>query len=253
IVAIQAASVTQECGKFNEEQFKSTNIIAEPNEHPWVGRIEQKDSDGNNRLRGTAILIDARHVVTAAHCVLNKHGQPIIEVIFGDSDSSNRYLISSVTIHPNYTESDLRFYDLALIELTKDVKFSDFVQPICLPSAEVPKAEQSNPDLRVAGYEGRSVGRRGSDTTRLDNRIKQTFNRMDSKECHKLQDHFPEELICGQTEKPPFSGSALTEVSGNPKKFHLIGIAVVGFSSHEMDFQGYLDIRSFLDWIRSES
>jgi len=142
---------------------------------------------------------------------------------------------------------------LALIELTKDVKFSDFVQPICLPSAEVPTAELSNSNLRVAGLEGPSIGNRGSDTTRLDKRIKQAFNTTDSKECHKLQDHFPEELICGQAEKAPLSGSALTEVSGNPKKFHLIGIAVAGFYSRKNDFQGYLDIRSYLDWIRSES
>ncbi|KAH8344307.1 hypothetical protein KR084_009476, partial [Drosophila pseudotakahashii] len=242
---IKAASVGQECGKFNEEQYNNGNIIVEPNEHPWIGRIVE--SDGKNRLLCAGVLIDTRHVVTAAHCVKNEYENPIFKVIFGDSDSSDSYLISSIAIHPDYS-ADKFENDLALIELTKDVNVTDFVQPICLPSAEDPKGE-----LKVAGLEGPSTGRKGPETKRLNKRIKMAFTRTDSQECHKLQARFPVDLICGHSEKGPLSGSALTQASGNPRKFHLIGIAVAGFTSPERGVQGYLNMRPYLDWIRRES
>ncbi|XP_043654965.1 phenoloxidase-activating factor 3 isoform X2 [Drosophila teissieri] len=239
---IQAASVGQECGIFNEKQYKSDNIIAEPTEHPWVGRVVQINEDGTNELLCVGVLIDSRHVVTAAHCASNDH---ILGVVFGNSDSSNSLnRVSAVTVHPDYS---LRKFenDLAIIELTKDVVFSDLVQPICLPSAEVLRSEASNSELIVAGIEGRSLNAR----KRLDNRIKMVYTRIDSKECHKKHAVFSEELICGHSDRSPLSGSALTEASGTPRKFHLIGIAVAGFMSSDLDYHGYLNIRPYLDWI----
>ncbi|KAI8045711.1 venom serine protease 34 [Drosophila gunungcola] len=242
-LTIQAASVGQECGKFNEEQFQNKNILTELDEHPWVGRIENKDSDGKNELLCIGILMDARHLVTAAHCFIHSPND-IFSVVFGNADSSDGKLVSSVTIHPDYTIGKPE-KDLAIIKLTKDVEFTDFVQPICLPSAENRKN-----DLIVAGFEGHSYN---PEVVRLDKRIKMPFNRTDSNECHKLQKRFSAELICGHAERTPFSGSALVEASGNPRKFHLIGMAVVGFGSPTGRYQGYLNILSNLDWIQQNT
>ncbi|EDW49631.1 GM23130 [Drosophila sechellia] len=238
----------QECGTFNEKQYNSDNIIAEPTEHPWIGRIVEVPKDGSNKLLCAGILIDSRHVVTAAHCVSTDDSESIYGVVFGDSDSSNINLVSAVTVHPDYSPRKFE-NDLAIIELTKEVVFSDLVQPICLPSAEVPSSGASNSKLIVAGLEGPSLNRR----QRLEKRIKMIYTRIDSKECHKKQASFPEELICGNTEWRPLSGSALTEASGTPRKFHLLGIAVAGFYSSDLDHQGYLNIRPHLDWISKNS
>lgn len=80
-----------------------------------------------------------------------------------------------------------------------------------------------------------------------------TYTKIDSKKCHEKQARFPEELICGHTERSPLSGSALTEASGTPRQFHLLGIAVAGFFSSKVDHQGYLNIRPHLDWISKNS
>ncbi|XP_016983699.2 phenoloxidase-activating factor 3 [Drosophila rhopaloa] len=244
-LAIQAASVGQECGRFNEEQFKSNNIITEKEEHPWVARIEHTDIDGEERLLCTSILIDARHLLTAAHCV--DSDTPITGVVFGDSDSNSARRVESITIHPDYSTGKPE-KDLSIIGLLDEVKFSEFVQPVCLPSAEDPKSKAPNSDLIVAGFEGPGPPLTGH--TRLDERIKMAFNRTDSNECHKLQPRFPAELICGQAERKALSGSALVEPSGTPRKFHLIGMSVVGFGSPTGFFHGFLNIRSHLDWIQ---
>ncbi|XP_039491582.2 coagulation factor VII [Drosophila santomea] len=239
---IQAASVGQECGIFNEKQYKSDNIIAEPTEHPWIGRVVKLNEDGTNELLCVGILIDSRRVVTAAHCASNDN---IHGVVFGNSDLSNSLnRVSAVTVHPDYSHRKFE-KDLAIIELTQDVMFSDLVQPICLPSAEVPRSEASNSKLIVAGIEGQTLNGR----KRLDNRIKMVYTKIDSKECHRKHAAFPEELICGHSDRIALSGSALTEASGTPRKFHLIAIAVAGDSV----YHGYLNIRPYLDWISKNS
>ncbi|KAH8344306.1 hypothetical protein KR084_009475, partial [Drosophila pseudotakahashii] len=253
IAAIQGASVGQECGKFRDEQFKNNHSIAEANEHPWIGQIVKTNDDGKNQLVCVGILIDARHVLTSAHCVSTGNLNDISGVVFGDSDSSSTNPFRSVTIHPDYS-LEKRQNDLAIIKLTHAVEFTDFVQPICLPSAEDNKSEAPNSDLIVAGFEGPSNRRHNPTYKRSDKRIKTAFNRVDSSECHKLQERFPLELICGQNEKDALvalSGSALAEASGNPRKFHLIGIVTVGFGTSDKSYTGYLKIRPHLDWILS--
>ncbi|KAH8344305.1 hypothetical protein KR084_009474, partial [Drosophila pseudotakahashii] len=240
------------CGKINEEQFKNNNSIAEPNEHPWIGQIVATDFDGKKRLLCVGILIDARHVLTPGQCVSNHPLGKISGIVFGDLDSSSTNSFSSITIHPDYSR-DKQQNDLAIIKLTKDVEFTDSVQPICLPFV---KSDDPDSKLVVAGFEGPSHRRNDPKYKRSEKRIKTAFNRVDSSECHKLQERFPLELICGQDEKDALvalSGSALAEASGNPRKLHLIGIVIVGFDTTDKTYTGYLNIRPHLDWIRENT
>jgi len=202
-------------------------------------------------LNCVGILIDAQNILTVAHCVSHGNIDDISAVILGDSASSSRYPVSSITVHPDYSVAKKQ-NDVAIIKLTKDVEFTEFVQPICLPSAEVPKSETPDSDLIVAGLEGPSYRRGEPGYKREERRIKIAFNRMDGSECNKLQSRFPVDLICSHEEKSALSalsGSALTEASGNPRKFHLVGIVSLGFGSPDKQYTGYLNVRSYLDWI----
>lgn len=245
----------QECGRVDEVQLRNGEVLTQFNEHPWIGKIE----DDERRLLCVTVLIDARHALTAAHCVHN----PSVEVkniVFGDWESGNKSAaltadatqsvpVKRIKMHPDYKLGEGE-NDLAIIELKENVVNSEFVQPICLPSADDQKGDKASGDLVLAGFERPHLeGRTSPLKTR---RIKVPFEAYSSQDCHKQIELFSTELICGHTSLSPLSGSALVEAVGNPKKFHLIGIVVAGFHSRSenKDLQGHVNIPSQLDWIQ---
>ncbi|KAH8343668.1 hypothetical protein KR059_003667, partial [Drosophila kikkawai] len=204
------------------------------------------------------VLIDSRHVLTPAHCVA-RVSPKAVHLIFGDWDASNNSTaadcdkgvcappgqlrsVSKITIHPDYKERDHQ-NDLAVIELDKNVEFSEYVEPICLPPAE---SVTNRSGLIVAGYqipEGRP------DNSLAYRRHKMEFEQSENTECHEES---WSDVICGTTDRNPLSGSALVEASGSPRKYYLDGIVVVSFNLLGYH-RGCLSIRSHLDWIRQNT
>lgn len=83
-------------------------------------------------------LISNRHVLTAAHCIANQRTDNI-GVIVGEHDVSSGtesaaqgYVVQRFIIHPLFTASNYD-YDVAIVETTKEITFSDIVGPACLP------------------------------------------------------------------------------------------------------------------------
>ncbi|XP_050574672.1 venom protease-like isoform X2 [Bombus affinis] len=85
-------------------------------------------------------LISARHVLTAAHCaILNS----LYVVRIGDlnlkRDDDGAHPIQmgfeSKLIHPNYIDGQ-HSHDIAILKLERDVRFSEYIRPICLPLEE---------------------------------------------------------------------------------------------------------------------
>lgn len=79
-----------------------------------------------------------RYVLSAAHCASWRGKRPKI-VRLGDQnlkrtddDSPTRdYSIVQVIRHPDYKPSS-KYNDIALIELERDVEFTDYIKPACL-------------------------------------------------------------------------------------------------------------------------
>ena len=136
-----------------------------PGDWPWMARLLYKDNIEQNSAVTFCggILVSSRHVITAGHCV--ETGNIPDKVVLGDSDISTDFdcldvesgcnvagrrcfrsglcapkhvevTVRAVVRHPEYRycEDCVTTYDIAIIILDDLVRFSTFIQPICLPS-----------------------------------------------------------------------------------------------------------------------
>ncbi|KAF2883950.1 hypothetical protein ILUMI_22208 [Ignelater luminosus] len=125
---------------------------------PWMALLRynynNSGSDAGYNCVGT--LINSRYVLTAAHCVsLRSHKKfYLASVRLGEwkisthrdcEESANTECVEPVidlnieeaVVHPKYTRKTGE-NDIALLRLAKNVKFSDYIRPICLPVRESP-------------------------------------------------------------------------------------------------------------------
>ncbi|KAH0620752.1 hypothetical protein JD844_021482 [Phrynosoma platyrhinos] len=61
-------------------------------------------------------------------------------------------MLDKIIIHPKYNWKENLDRDIALLRLKKPVAFSDYIQPVCLPTKEIVQS------LLLAGYKGRVTG-----------------------------------------------------------------------------------------------
>ncbi|KAF2902218.1 hypothetical protein ILUMI_03968 [Ignelater luminosus] len=128
-------------------------------EFPWMVALEF-NKKGTHKSEGDILcggsLINTRYVLTAAHC-LEPSGLKLVNVRLGewntksDSDCEElfdqiecadkvvRINIEETIAHPYFSR---RTYnnDIGLIKLERDVAYTDYIRPICLPRRNLPVA-----------------------------------------------------------------------------------------------------------------
>ncbi|XP_055525728.1 CLIP domain-containing serine protease B9-like isoform X2 [Wyeomyia smithii] len=129
---------------------------ADIDEFPWLALLEFENFRGERKFSCGGSLINSRYVITAAHCVIgevqHKEGE-LVSVRLGEYDTTteidcieqdNERICADPPLdvpieeklpHPEYNETT-KLNDIALLRLNRDIRYSDFVQPICLPHAE---------------------------------------------------------------------------------------------------------------------
>ncbi|KPU78925.1 uncharacterized protein Dana_GF10854, isoform B [Drosophila ananassae] len=122
----------------HEEERVVKGNTAQRGRHPWQATIRAR---GRGRVSSHwcgAVVISKRHLLTAAHCLYgNKKGAYFVRV--GDhyaniaESSEVDSFIEHWYIHEKFRDGSRMNNDIALVVLKTPLKFSDYVQPICLP------------------------------------------------------------------------------------------------------------------------
>ncbi|KAK2876888.1 hypothetical protein Q8A67_020984 [Cirrhinus molitorella] len=135
----------QECGRPQMTNRIVGGYSASEGAWPWQVDI-QTDRDGHV-CGGT--IISENWVLSAAHCFPNPNDiYPYIiyagrQQLNGWNPDETSHRISRVVVPLGYTDPQLG-QDIALVELATPVRWSDRIQPICLPYANV----EFNSDMR---------------------------------------------------------------------------------------------------------
>lgn len=171
------------------------------------------------------------------------------------ADPVQHFAVEEVIVHEDYLPSDASFYqrenDIALIRLSDNVKYSDFVAPICLPSARFP-GTSSDKKYIVAGWGRTLVSKRSSI------KLKVSIPTFDFETCRQLYStrsiSLSDSQLCAggnyaQDSCNGDSGGPLMSRESNA--WIAEGIVSFGLGCGLERPAVYTKVQSFLPWIRN--
>ena len=240
--------------------------FAKPHEFPWIVGVVDK----SGKCGGT--IISKNLVITAAHCVsdIEENYNDELFIYMGNSDLTSSFIrkvkVKSILIHPQYIDT-IHYNDIALLRLSKDIKFSYFVEPIALPNEGI-----------LDDYDGLMIAAGWGFSLDLTNEInffknqsilveeKQEFIIQRADDPHNLmklkmiQSECTDELdngyneFCAAGRKQPIIQGVCNGDSGSPLMTKRSGrIEIIGIASKSHCFGSnnvFVNVGSFTTWIQ---
>lgn len=131
-------------------------VEARPHSMPYIVSLRSPRSNFHF-CGGTLVRVSDKDesdiVITAAHCMEETTSVMIVagaHYLSTEADGEARVMGAEVAIHPSYNIPVSTNNDIAIIRLSKPIKFSDTIQPACLPAPKEQVADSTN--LLVSGW-----------------------------------------------------------------------------------------------------
>jgi len=231
---------------------------------PWSAALGHPLSGGRFKVVCGGSLIDERHVLTAAHCFPGGRNSGITHARLGehnvdssrDGASPEDVAISRVTNHRSYDADSLE-NDISVLRLSRSVRFSQEIAPVCLPDAYVGNDLTRVGDPTVIGWGSTRTG--GSTSSALRQAPIQV---VDLNTCSRAYSQV-QRVDIGSKQVCAGRGSTdtCTGDSGGPMmvpdrsgSWSVVGITSFGVECAREDFPGvYTRVSEYLQWIRSNT
>merc|ERR1712212_350725 len=112
-----------------------------PSPIPWQAHMRQGSPTGGFGFFCGGTILDAKTILTAAHCYYGKNlaatnyfiAAGATHVLDGSAQTA---FVESITLHENYNPNNIN-NDVAILKLKTPLTFNSKVQPACLPAASL--------------------------------------------------------------------------------------------------------------------
>ncbi|XP_055604729.1 venom serine protease-like [Uranotaenia lowii] len=225
--------------------------VAQPNEYTsLVGLIDLQAET----VFCSAVIINTRYVLTAAHCVYDIPNFSRISLVVGTQDYkaisdtrySTRYSIEKSTTHEQYVPQT-RENDIAIIRTTRNIDYNRGVGPVCLPF-NYWYYDFSTLQVDVAGWGTTSFG--GQVSTTL---LKTTLDVIANRACNVQ--YLTDKKVCTYT-----TGKDTCQFdSGGPlflrgaQRMYTIGVVSYGGACAASTPSVNIRVTAYLDWIQQKT
>ncbi|NWX39507.1 TMPSC protease, partial [Steatornis caripensis] len=205
------------------------------------------------------VLLNENSVLSAAHCVTGRKDPRSWRAVLGvrnlwkhDGHAAKR-IIRSITVHPEFKTETFE-NDIALFWLSSAVRYSDYIQPICLPPAHLRPRIDNVTECFISGW-GRTAEKGKTSAVLKEAQVEI----IPSSICNSSDTYgglVNDNMICAGSQ----SGGADTcqGDSGGPlachlpptNKYYLLGIASFGVGCGRPRFPGiYVRVSQYRGWI----
>ncbi|XP_066248691.1 phenoloxidase-activating factor 3-like [Euwallacea similis] len=267
-----SALENQVCGQQSADNKIAGGKTTSLGEFPWAALLEYNSKWGRRYGCGGSV-ISVRYILTAAHCVdlgvLEQNGYlQVDKIVLGEYDTRNAtdcfvtqygsecsdplqiLNVEKIIKHQSFSTSTTR-NDIALIKVEKDIVYSKYVQPICLPSNSFSLQEKEH--FFITGWGRTETG--STSPVKLKARVPLT----DKSNCSQLGS-LGEGQICvsaglGIDSCKGDSGGPVMKISAESGDIvtTLIGIISYGFGKCGTSNSVNTYVPFYLDWIKQNS
>lgn len=243
-----------QCGKKYERHNRIVNgYQTQVNEYPFMAGLVMKSS---KMLFCGASIVAKRWALSAAHCKESRVTNQNTILLVGDhnlgteeeTDATQRVVIKKFHVYEGYSSRTAK-NDLLLIELDKDIIFSERVMPICLPHHLVNHNFEYE-DVIVLGWGTTSFG--GPTSKVL---METTLKVRPISECQAAFAEVTEKQLCTYGKNTDAcqadSGGPLIYYDGSKKRWFLVGLISYGRGCADdvPAVNTRLPCRVYLDWV----